>query len=138
MAAAAELIVAEGGEERNRIARQRDVFIALLKESGLTIEVNGPSTDHRHPGNANIRFDRYDARDIIATLQPKLAASTGAACSSGIPEPSHVLRALGLTTEQSEASIRFSFGRFTTDDEVKKAANLVATAVSNLAIEHAS
>ena len=117
MAAASEMIVAEGGEERNRIARQRDLFISLLKEAGLTIEINGPSADHRHPGNANIRFEGYDARDIIASLQPKLAASTGAACSSGIPEPSHVLRALGLTTEQSEASIRFSFGRFTTDDD---------------------
>lgn len=138
MAAAAELIVAEGGEERNRIARQRDLFIALLKEAGLPIEVNGPSSDHRHPGNANIRFDGYDARDIIASLQPKLAASTGAACSSGIPEPSHVLRALGLTTEQSEASIRFSFGRFTTDDEIEKATEMVGNALTNLAIEHAS
>ena len=138
MAAAAELIVAEGGEERNRIARQRDLFIALLKESGLTIEVNGPSTAHRHPGNANIRFDGYDARDILASLQPKLAASTGAACSSGIPEPSHVLRALGLTAEQSEASIRFSFGRFTTDDEIEKATEMVGNALTNLAIDHAS
>lgn len=138
MAAAAELIVAEGGEERNRIARKRDLFIAHLKEAGLTIEVNGPSTDHRHPGNANIRFDGYDARDIIASLQPKLAASTGAACSSGIPEPSHVLRALGLTTEQSEASIRFSFGRFTTDVEIEKASELVGNALTNLAIDHAS
>ena len=138
MAAASEIIVAEGDEERNRIARQRDLFIALLKEVGLTIEVNGPSTDHRHPGNANIRFDGYDARDIIASLQPKLAASTGAACSSGIPEPSHVLRALGLTAEQSEASIRFSFGRFTTDDEIEKATELVGYALTNLAIDHAS
>lgn len=138
MAAAAELIVAEGGEERNRIARQRDLFIALLKEAGHTIEVNGPSTDHRHPGNANIRFDGFDARDIIASLQPKLAASTGAACSSGIPEPSHVLRALGLTAEQSEASIRFSFGRFTTDDEISTSASLVGNTLSNLAINHAS
>ena len=138
MAAAAELIIAEGGEERNRIARQRDLFIALLKDAGLTIEVNGPSTDRRHPGNANIRFDGYDARDIIASLQPKLAASTGAACTSGIPEPSHVLRALGLTAEQSEASIRFSFGRFTTDDEIVEAARLVRNAIADLAIGHAS
>ncbi len=138
MAAASEIIIAEGCDERKRIARQRDMFITLLRETGFPIVINGPSTDHRHPGNANIRFDGYDARDIIATLQPKLAASTGAACSSGIPEPSHVLRALGLTAEQSEASIRFSFGRFTTDDEVEKAANLVGTAVSNLAIDHAS
>ena len=138
MAAAAELIVAEGGEERNRIARQRDLFIALLKEAGLNIEVNGPTTDHRHPDNANIQFDGFDARDIIASLQPKLAASTGAACSSGIPEPSHVLRAVGLTAEQSEASIRFSFGRFTTDDEIEKATELVGYALTNLAIDHTS
>ena len=138
MAAALEIIVAEGCEERNRIARQRDMFIELLKETGFTIDVNGPTSDHRHPGNANIQFDGLDARDIIASLQPNLAASTGAACSSGIPEPSHVLRALGLTAEQSEASIRFSFGRFTTDDEVRKAANLVGTTISNLAIDHAS
>lgn len=138
MAAASEIIVAEGCDERKRIANQRDMFIALLRETGFPIAINGPSSDQRHPGNANIRFDGYDARDIIASLQPKLAASTGAACSSGIPEPSHVLRALGLTAEQSEASIRFSFGRFTTDDEVKNAATLVATALSNLAIDHAS
>ena len=138
MATASEYIVVEGSDERKQIARQRDMFIDLLKETGFTIDVNGPTSDHRHPGNANIRFDGLDARDIIASLQPKLAASTGAACSSGIPEPSHVLRAIGLTAEQSEASIRFSFGRFTTDDEVRKAAVLVGTAISNLAIHHAS
>ena len=138
MAAASEIIVAEGCEERKRIARQRDMFIALMQETGLTIDVNGPKGSRRHPGNANLRFDGLDAHDIIASLQPKLAASTGAACSSGIPEPSHVLRALGLTADQSEASIRFSFGRFTTDEEIKNAANLVVTAVSNLAIDHAS
>lgn len=138
MAAASEIIGVEGCDERKRIAGQRDMFIALLKETGLTIDVNGPSSEKRHPGNANIRFDGLDARDVIASLQPKLAASTGAACSSGIPEPSHVLRALGLTAEQSEASIRFSFGRFTTDDEIKNAASLVGTAISNLAIDHAT
>lgn len=138
MAAASEIIVAEGCDERKRIARQREMFITLLRETGFPIVINGPSSDQRHPGNANLRFDGFDARDIIASLQPKLAASTGAACSSGIPEPSHVLRALGLTAEQSESSIRFSFGRFTTDDEVKKAASLVGNAISNLSIDHAS
>ena len=138
MAAASELIIAEGCEERNRIAHQRDMFIALLLEAGLTIEVNGPTSDQRHPGNANIRFDGFDARDIIAYLQPKLAASTGAACSSGIPEPSHVLRALGLTAEQSEASIRFSFGRFTSEDDIESAANLVVIALANLSTENIS
>ena len=138
MAAASEFIAVEGSEERERFACQRDMFIALLRETGFTIDINGPTSDQRHPGNANIRFDGFDAHDIIASLQPKLAASTGAACSSGIPEPSHVLRALGLTTQESESSIRFSFGRFTTDDEIKNAANLVGNTLSNLSIEHAS
>ena len=138
MATASEYIVVEGSDERKQIARQRDMFIELLNETGFTIDINGPTSDHRHPGNANIRFNGFDAHDIIASLQPKLAASTGAACSSGIPEPSHVLRALGLTTQESESSIRFSFGRFTTDDEIKNAANLVGNTLSNLSIEHAS
>ena len=55
-----------------------------------------------------------------------LAASAGAACTSGIPEPSHVLRAMGLSENEADSSIRFSFGRFTTEGEVHEAAGLVA------------
>ena len=87
--------------------------------------LNGPPTSVRHPGNANLRFDGYDGRDLLERLQPRLAASTGAACASGIPEPSHVLRALGRSSEETDASIRFSFGRFTTDAEIELAATLV-------------
>ena len=54
-------------------------------------------------------------------MQPHLAASTGAACTTGIPEPSHVLRAIGLSSAQADASVRFSFGRFTTDEEISRA-----------------
>ena len=86
----------------------------------------------RHPGNANLRFDGLAAQDILGVLQPRVAASTGAACASGIPEPSHVLRALGLSSEQAEASIRFSFGRFTTDQDVTEAATLVNKATDLL------
>ena len=68
-------------------------------------------------------------QDILTALQPNLAASTAAACSSGIPEPSHVLRAMGLSTEESSASIRFSFGRFTSNEEISSAASLVIEAL---------
>ena len=64
-----------------------------------------------------------------------MAASTGAACASGIPEPSHVLGALGLTETQSKASIRFSFGRFTTDDDIEAAARFVLEALNSLSVE---
>ena len=89
----------------------------------------------RHPGNSNVRFDGFDAQDILGALQPRLAASTGAACASGIPEPSHVLGALGLTEMQSKASIRFSFGRFTTDEDIEAAARFVLEALNSLSVE---
>ena len=78
---------------------------------------------------------QHDGQETVARrrgLQPHLAASTGSACTSGIPEPSHVLRALGLTTAQSDASIRFSFGRFTTDAEIHQAATLIINRLATL------
>jgi len=126
MAAAAEILQTdEGPTERNRVAGQRDTFVNLLQASAYPVSINGPNGDRRHPGNANLQFKGFAAHDLLASLQPHLAASTGSACTSGIPEPSHVLRALGLTHTQSDASIRFSFGRLTTDAEIEEAARLV-------------
>ena len=136
MGAAAEFFTGHAAvEERNRIARQRDSFVKLLQRGPVPIAVNGSVGGRHHPGNANIRFDGYNAQEILGALQPKLAASTGAACASGIPEPSHVLRALGLSTSQSDASIRFSVGRFTSDDEVEIAAHLVLEALASISFE---
>ena len=126
MSAATEILHSdEGKAERRRVARQRDAFVERLQTSSYPVAINGPNCERRHPGNANLRFDGFVAQEILGALQPHLAASTGSACTSGIPEPSHVLRAIGLTTDQSDASIRFSFGRFTTDAEIEKAAKLV-------------
>ena len=129
MAAAVKILNSpDGAEERMRVAGQRDSFVRMLRESLPLVTINGPMGEHRHPGNANLRIGGLVAQDILGSLQPNLAASTGAACTSGIPEPSHVLRALGLSTAEAESSIRFSFGRFTTDSEVEEAAGLVAAA----------
>ena len=134
MAAAADIVgSAEGVGERARIGRQRDSFVEVVKGSRHPVVVNGAMGNLRHPGNANLRFDGLAAQDILGALQPRVAASTGAACTSGIPEPSHVLRALGLSAEQADSSIRFSFGRFTTDDELREAAFLVSTALQSTA-----
>ena len=135
MAAAAELVGSpEGAVERERVGRLRDSFVELVRRSGFPVAINGPLGNWRHPGNANLRFDGLAAQDILGTLQPRVAASTGAACTSGIPEPSHVLRALGLSTTQAESSVRFSFGRFTTDEEVQEAARLVIKAAETLTL----
>ena len=129
MAAAAEIIRAEGADERRRVAWQRDIFVDLLRDSGFPVTVNGPRSEWRHPGNANLRFGGFAAQDILSSMQPRLAASTGAACASGIPEPSHVLRALGLTEREADSSVRFSFGRFTTEQEVRDSAGLIIRAL---------
>ena len=139
MGAATKLFAGrEALEERTRVTRQRDSFIGHLQHGHTLVAVNGSVGDRRHPGNANVRFDGFNAQDILGGLQPRLAASTGAACASGIPEPSHVLRALGLTETQSKASIRFSFGRFTTDDDIEAAAHLVLEALDSLSATYSS
>ena len=119
------LVLPEGTHERERVGRQRDSFIEMVRGSGSPVAINGPVSSRRHAGNANLRFDGLVAQDLLGALQPRVAASTGAACTSGIPEPSHVLRAIGLDAAQAESSVRFSFGRFTTDEEVEQAGRLV-------------
>ena len=126
MAAAAGILrTTEGPKERSRISEQRDLFVRLLQNGGIPAPLNGPAAQWRHPGNANLRFSGLAAEDILGSVQPQLAASTGAACASGIPEPSHVLRAMGLSHAEANSSIRFSFGRFTTGCEVEEAARLL-------------
>ena len=133
MAKAADIMGSpEAVVERGRVAAQRDSFVRLLCERNPSLQLNGPVGSRRHPGNANLKFSGLVAQDILGSLQPHLAASTGAACTSGIPESSHVLKAMGLSTSDAEASIRFSFGRFTTDEEVRKAAHLVNDALDSL------
>ena len=132
MAAAAELIMESGANERKRIGALRDKFTGHLQDGGATVRINGPEGDWRHPGNANLRFDSYSAHEILGALQPDLAASTGAACTSGLPEPSHVLRAIGLTADEAGSSIRFSFGRFTKEEDISKAAALTLHALDEL------
>ena len=132
MAAAAGIVQVEGSRERPEVAKRRNLFVNLLSESGFPVSVNGPGWERRHSGNSNLRFDGFLAEDILGAVQPCLAASTGAACTSGIPEPSHVLRAMGLSVNEADSSVRFSFGRFTTEGEVHEAAGLVVRALGVL------
>ena len=133
MASAAQLVQGpEASAERQRIAALRDTFIKQLQQRDYPIILNGPRSDLRHPGNVNIQFCGFDAETILGTLQPHIAASTGSACTSGIPEPSHVLRAIGLNSNEAESSIRFSFGRFTTDDQIESMVDLIDSTLKKL------
>ncbi|ADE13307.1 Cysteine desulfurase [Nitrosococcus halophilus Nc 4] len=133
MAKAAELVTSsEANEERKRVQEMRNRFVYLLKKRIPSLVLNGPEFSVRHPGNANLRFPSVAAEDLLLALQPRLAASTGAACTTGIPEPSHVLRAIGLSAEETDASIRFSFGRFTESAHIDEAIELISTAYARL------
>lgn len=96
------------------------------------VSLNGPANAHRHPGNANIRFNGFNAHDVLNSLQPRLAASTGSACTSGIPELSHVLKAIGLSDDEAASSIRFSLGQDTTDRCIDEAVTLIHEGLTGL------
>lgn len=133
MGSAAVLCSGENAErELASLRKQTEGFVNGLEDLKWPISVNGPPIDMRHPGNANVRFKGFDAKDILGSLQPRVAASTGSACTSGIEEPSHVLNSLGLTKEEAEESIRFSLGRYTTQQDLEEAVALIAQALNSL------
>ena len=133
MGAAAELLSGNEVRQKRVLLRQRrGRFVERLSGLPWSIRLNGHLGESRHPGNANICFDGFSAQDILQVLQPLLAASTGSACTSGIPEPSHVLKAIGLNHEEAESSIRFSLGFDTSDADIDDAVNLIDNALSRL------
>jgi cysteine desulfurase len=91
----------------------------LLKKlrAGLDhLEINGDMV-HRYPGNLNVSFAFVEGESLLMAL-PKIALSSGSACTSASLEPSYVLKALGVDEELAHTSLRFGFGRFTTQEEV--------------------
>lgn len=121
LAHAAEMLSGAQAEiERSNVAGLRNHLATILLES-CDSHLVGPNLSNRHPGNLNLRFDGFDAQDLLARLQPSIAASTGSACTSGTPEPSHVLLAIGASPEDASSCIRFSLGRFTTRTEIDAA-----------------
>jgi len=94
--------------------------------------VNGDGA-RRVPNTANIRFDHVEGEALVIALDLKgLAVSTGAACSSGAIEPSHVLVAMGLSSDQARSSIRFSLGKQTTEADIDFVLALVPETVAHL------
>jgi cysteine desulfurase len=116
-------------EEQDRVRRLRDRLQTRLL-AGLEGAVNG-STENRLPNNLNMSFAGVEAAAILMKL-PDVALSTGSACSSATPAPSHVLRAIGLSGEAARSSIRFGLGRFNTEEEIDFAARRVIEVVRTL------
>jgi cysteine desulfurase len=112
-----------------RIRHLRDKFLRGILEIE-DVYVNG-DLERRVPHNLNLSFDRVEGESLMMTMS-EIAVSSGSACNSANAEPSHVLRALGLSDELASSSIRFSFGRFTTEEEVNHALELIKHTIPKL------
>lgn len=118
-------------EETKRISKLRDRLLEGFRRALPDISVNGSVTE-RLPGNMNISFSGIDAQAVLLAVGEEIALSTGSACSSQRNEPSHVLKAIGLSDELALAAIRFGLGRFSTEDEVDYTVKKVAETVTRL------
>jgi cysteine desulfurase len=121
----------QNGEDRE-MAAQRDRLENAILGNVESAGVNGAGAS-RVPNTTNIYFDYIEGEALVITLDLKgLAVSTGAACSSGAIEPSHVLTAMGLRPDRARASLRFSLGKQNTSDDVDFAIQLVPASVERL------
>lgn len=129
MGEAFRIAKAEMHEEGERILALRQRLWDGLNDME-EVYVSG-DMDHRVPGIINISFNFVEGESLIMSL-PNLAVSSGSACTSASLEPSYVLRALGMNDELAHSSLRFSIGRFTTEEDVDQAIESVRAAVEKL------
>jgi cysteine desulfurase len=129
---AAEMARAALAQDARRISALRDKLEQGLLARVPDSSVNGARAP-RTPNTTNLLFPGLEGEALVIALDLKgLACSTGAACSSGALEPSHVLTAIGLPPEEARASLRFSLGRHTTAEEIDFALEVVPAAVAQL------
>jgi cysteine desulfurase len=115
-----------------RIAKMRDRLESTLLEQIDEAGVNSGAAP-RVPNTSNIYFDHIEGEAMVIALDLKgLAVSTGAACSSGAIEPSHVLTAMGLPPERARASIRFSIGKHNTEEDIDFAVSVIPATIGRL------
>jgi cysteine desulfurase len=119
----------EMGAESERIRALRDKLLAGFKDME-EVYVNG-DLEHRIPGNLNVSFNFVEGESLIMAIKD-IAVSSGSACTSASLEPSYVLRALGRSDELAHSSIRFTIGRFTTEEEIDYAVKLLRAKIGKL------
>ena len=129
LGAACKRAMLSSWEENGRISSLRTIFEQLLEQS-CAAKIHG-SIRYRLPNTTNLRIPGVKAAKLI-TAVPMIVFSTGSACTSALPEPSHVLTAMGIPKEQVEESFRLSLGKSTTREEVEAAVRMIAAAVHEL------
>ena len=121
-ATAVELAVERQPAHAARVSALRDQLVQRVQEQVPDAVLNGDpdsGPEHRLPGNAHLTFPGCEGDSLLMLLDARgIATSTGSACSAGVPQPSHVLLAMGCGPEQARGSLRFSLGHTSTQDDV--------------------
>ena len=118
------LMEAESRRQAQLISQLLSGFRQLIED----VEVIGAAIDRRVRNTVNLRFVNADAEAVMVNA-PEVAVSSGSACSSRIPAPSHVLLAMGLSTDEAEQCLRFSVGRPTVASDIDEAVERISAAV---------
>jgi cysteine desulfurase len=127
---AIEILLNEMNDETERISSLRNLLEEKLLNEISDTWLNGHPTE-RIPNNLNIGFDGVDAQALMMGLK-EIAVSSGSACSTSQALPSHVLKAIGLSSDKAYSCIRFGIGRFTTEEEIEYTAKRVGEVVEQL------
>jgi cysteine desulfurase len=125
MGTAAALAFSEMEIDAERCSALRELFLRNVRDRMPNVRVNAEEAP-RLPGNLSLTFPGIDADRLVGALQPDVAISTNAACTSGVLQPSHVLLAIGLSAEDAASTIRVGFGRFNSTEDARKAAELLS------------
>ncbi|MCE2789381.1 MAG: IscS subfamily cysteine desulfurase [Saprospiraceae bacterium] len=128
---AAALAKAEMAQDTERLSALRDKLEKAFTENVEEVYING-NIDHRMPHVTNISFKHVEGEGLMMTFNQNIAVSSGSACTSASLEPSYVLVALGLGDDLAHSSIRFSLGRFTTEEDVDYAIESVTKGVNHM------
>jgi cysteine desulfurase len=129
---AAEIADAHLSADSHTIEALRDRFEASILKSVAAAEVNG-EREHRLPNTTNIAFEGIESEGALMLLDERgICCSAGSACTSGSVHPSHVLKAMGFSNHRARSSLRFSFGRFNTEEEAEIASRALPEVIDKL------
>ena len=128
---AAELAAQEMQADAERLSKMRDRLETSLMEQLEEVYING-AKESRMPHVTNLSFKHVEGEGLMMTFNQNIAVSSGSACTSASLEPSYVLMALGLGDDLAHSSIRFSLGRFTTDEEIDVAIDMLVAGVKHM------
>ena len=129
---AAELAGSDRDEENERVGQLRDRLERGILESIPSVDVHGAEAA-RLATTSSVQFEHVESEPLLISLDLQgFAVSSGAACSSGAVEPSHVLLAIGLSRQQAKSTLRFSFGRQTNEDQVESLLRTLPAIVKRL------